>query len=121
MASENTAIQPALTRDETGTLLGQTMGLVAVTTGLFAVGAYVGRDIAYQWGWLFFIGSFVLLFGLNFAAQRSKQADADHGGGRGVGDDDSARRTRLEMRSLSETRRADGYGGNKQERAWRHG
>ena len=29
-----------------GTLLGQTMGLVAVTAGLFAVGAYLGRNLA---------------------------------------------------------------------------
>ena len=35
--------QPSLTREESGTLLGQTMGLVAVTTGLFALGAYLGR------------------------------------------------------------------------------
>jgi hypothetical protein len=38
-----------MTRDAAGTLLGQTMGLVAVTAGLFAVGAYVGRNLAYQW------------------------------------------------------------------------
>ena len=29
-----------------GTLLGQTMGLVAVTAGLFVVGAYLGRNLA---------------------------------------------------------------------------
>jgi hypothetical protein len=40
------AAQPALTRDATGTLLGQTMGLVAATAGLFALGAYLGRDIS---------------------------------------------------------------------------
>ena len=39
MESTN-VLTPPLTRDESGTLLGQTMGrLVAVTTGLFAVGA----------------------------------------------------------------------------------
>jgi hypothetical protein len=26
------------------------MGLVAVTAGLFAVGAYLGRNLAYGWG-----------------------------------------------------------------------
>jgi uncharacterized protein len=72
-ASGGTALRPALTRDETATLLGQTMGLVAVTTGLFALGAYLGRNIAYQWGWLFFIGSLVLLIGVNVVAQRSEQ------------------------------------------------
>jgi hypothetical protein len=33
--SSTAVTQPSLTREETGTLLGQTMGLVAVTTGLF--------------------------------------------------------------------------------------
>ena len=48
MVSVSTALRPALTRDEAGTLLGKTMGLVAVTTGLFALGAYLGRNLAYQ-------------------------------------------------------------------------
>ena len=56
MVSESSAVRPALTRDETGTLVGQTMGLVGVTAGLFALGAYLGRNVAYQWGWLFFVG-----------------------------------------------------------------
>jgi FtsH-binding integral membrane protein len=55
-----------------GTLLGQTMGLVAVTAGLFAVGAYLGRNLAYQWGWLGFITAFGCLIGVNIAAQRSE-------------------------------------------------
>jgi hypothetical protein len=43
-----------MTRDETGTLLGQTMGLVAATAGLFALGAYLSRDVSHQWSWLFY-------------------------------------------------------------------
>jgi uncharacterized protein len=74
MDSASTAIRPPLTRDQTGTLFGQTMGLVAVTTALFAFGAYLGRNLAHQWGWLFFIGSLLLLVGVNVAAQRSEQA-----------------------------------------------
>ena len=74
MVSDGIAIRPALSRDEVGTLLGQTMGLVAVTAGVFSLGAYLGRDIAYQWGWVFFIGAFLLLIGVNLAAQRSEQA-----------------------------------------------
>jgi modulator of FtsH protease len=66
-------VQPALTRDETGTLVGQTMGLVAATTGLFALGAYLGRDISYGWGWILFIAAFGCLIGLNVVAQRSEQ------------------------------------------------
>jgi modulator of FtsH protease len=50
------------------------MGLVAVTAGLFALGAYLGRDLSYGWGWVFFIASFGCLIGLNVAAQRSEGA-----------------------------------------------
>jgi FtsH-binding integral membrane protein len=69
-----TVSQPVLARDESRTLLGQTMGLVAVTAGLFALGAYLGRDLSYGWGWVFFIASFGCLIGLNVAAQRSEGA-----------------------------------------------
>jgi modulator of FtsH protease len=72
--SSTAAFQPALTRDETGTLLGQTMGLVAATAGLFALGAYLGRDLSYGWGWILFIAAFGCLIGLNVAAQRSEGA-----------------------------------------------
>lgn len=72
MESSTAVVRPPLTRDETGTLLGQTMGLVAVTAGLFALGAYLGRDISYGWGWAFFIASFLCLIGLNVVAQRSE-------------------------------------------------
>jgi FtsH-binding integral membrane protein len=71
---ESTTVAPQLTREESGTLLGQTMGLVAVTAGLFALGAYLGRDLSYGWGWIFFIASFGCLIGLNVAAQRSEGA-----------------------------------------------
>jgi FtsH-binding integral membrane protein len=66
--------QPSLIRDEARTLLGQTMGLVAVTAGLFALGAYLGRDLSYGWGWVLFIAAFGCLIGLNVAAQRSEGA-----------------------------------------------
>jgi FtsH-binding integral membrane protein len=72
MEANTSVLQPPLTRDESGTLLGQTMGLVAVTAGLFALGAYLGRDLSYGWGWVFFIGAFGVLIGMNFAAQRSE-------------------------------------------------
>jgi FtsH-binding integral membrane protein len=72
MESSSAVLRPPMTRDETGTLLGQTMGLVAVTAGLFALGAYLGRDISYGWGWVFFIGAFGLLLAMNVAAQRSE-------------------------------------------------
>ena len=72
MSTSATALRPTLTRDETGALLGQTMALVAVTAGMFALGAYLGRDLSYMWGWLFFIGAFALLLGVRVAAQRSE-------------------------------------------------
>jgi modulator of FtsH protease len=49
------------------------MGLVAATAGFFALGAYLGRNMAYQYGWLFFFGSLALLIGINVAAKRSEQ------------------------------------------------
>src|SRR4051812_5484422 len=49
------------------------MGFVALTSAFFALGAYLGRDMAYQWGWLWFIVAIVCLFGLQAAAQRSEQ------------------------------------------------
>ena len=71
MSTEATLARPAA-GDSTRTLFGQTMGLVAVTAGLFALGAYLGRDISYHWGWVFFIASFAVLFAMNFAARRSE-------------------------------------------------
>ncbi len=73
MSSVDTALQPSVARDQTRTLFGQTMGLVAVTAGLFALGAYLGRDLSYGWGFVAYIASFGLLIGLNFAASRSEQ------------------------------------------------
>jgi len=49
------------------------MGLVAVTAGLFAVGAYLGRNMSYGVGWLWFIAAFACLLGLNVAIRRSEQ------------------------------------------------
>jgi uncharacterized protein len=72
MSSNAVPLGPPMTRDAAGTLLGQTMGLVAVTTGLFAVGAYLGRGLAYQWGWVGFLAAFGCLIGMNVAVQRSE-------------------------------------------------
>ena len=72
MSTYETAPQPVLVRDESRTLFGQTMGLVAVTAGLFALGAYLGRDLSYGWGFVAYIASFGLLLGLNVAVSRSE-------------------------------------------------
>ena len=37
-------------RTDTKTLFGPTMGLVAVTTGLFTLGAYLARNLPGGWG-----------------------------------------------------------------------
>jgi modulator of FtsH protease len=69
----DTSASPAITRDQSHALFAQTMGLVAITTAFFALGAYIGRDMAYQWGWLWFILALVCLLGLNVAVQKSEQ------------------------------------------------
>jgi uncharacterized protein len=73
VSTYDTALPSVATRDESRTLFGQTMGLVAVTAGLFAVGAYLGRDLSYGWGIAAYIVSFALLFGISFAVSRSEQ------------------------------------------------
>jgi FtsH-binding integral membrane protein len=73
VSTYDTALPPAVARDQSRTLFGQTMGLVAVTAGLFALGAYLGRDLSYGWGFVAYIASFGLLLGLNVAVQRSQQ------------------------------------------------
>jgi FtsH-binding integral membrane protein len=72
MSSDSVPLRAPMTRDAAGTLLGQTMGLVAVTAGLFAVGAYLGRNLASPWGWLGFIAAFGCLIAMNLAVQRSE-------------------------------------------------
>jgi FtsH-binding integral membrane protein len=69
----STSTATPVSRDETGRLFGQTMGLVALTAGVFSLGAYVGRDLSGGWAIAFYIASFAVLLGLNVAAQRSQQ------------------------------------------------
>jgi modulator of FtsH protease len=73
MSYPESTVDRAATRDESRALFGQTMGLVAVTAGLFALGAYLGRDMSYGVGWLWFLAAFGCLLGLNVAVQRSEQ------------------------------------------------
>jgi uncharacterized protein len=60
------------TRDRTHTLFGQTMGLVAVTTGFFALGAYLGRNMTGGLAILWWIVAFICLIAMNFTVQRSQ-------------------------------------------------
>lgn len=73
MTSSAAAIQRPLTRDQTGTLFGQTMGLVALTAGVFAVGCYAARDVGPGWSWFFFVASVLVLLGIAAATRRSEQ------------------------------------------------
>ena len=73
MSYSGTVLERGAGRDETRALFGQTMGLVALTAGLFAVGAYLGRDLSYGWGLVLYLVSFGCLFGMNFAIRQSQQ------------------------------------------------
>jgi FtsH-binding integral membrane protein len=61
-----------VSRDATRSLFGQVMGLVAITCGFAALGAYVARN-AGGTGIVFFILAFVCIFGLNIAASRGHE------------------------------------------------
>jgi FtsH-binding integral membrane protein len=58
-------------RDQVRTLFAQTMQYVAMTAGLFALGAYLGRNLHGAVGIIAFIGAFVVLIALQFAVRRS--------------------------------------------------
>jgi hypothetical protein len=49
------------------------MGLVALTVGCAALGAYVGRDLSGGAGIAFFIGAIACIFGLNIATSRGHE------------------------------------------------
>ena len=55
----------------TATLFGQTMGLVALTAGFFAAGAYAGRNLSQGAAIVAWIVAFVVLLIMNFTARRS--------------------------------------------------
>ena len=61
-------------RATAGALFGQVMGLVTVTIGFTALGAYLGRDLAGGWGIAAFVAAFILLIGLKAAVDRSRTA-----------------------------------------------
>ena len=63
----------AVTRDESRAVFGQVMGLVALTLGFLALGAYIGRDLSGGWGILAFVASFGCVIGLNVASKRGTE------------------------------------------------
>src|SRR3954465_11013179 len=77
-ALKATADQPALpgrpiAHDRALALLGQVMGLVAVTVGFSALGAYLGRDLSGATGLVLFIAAFACIIGLNIAAAKRRE------------------------------------------------
>ena len=60
-------------RDQVHTLFAQTMGYVAATAALFALGAYLGRNLPGGAGVIAFIAAFACLIGMQFAARKSRQ------------------------------------------------
>lgn len=68
------AYQGFAARDQTATLFGQTMGLVALTAAVFAAGAYAGRHLSEGAAIVAWIVAFVVLMIMNFAARKSPVA-----------------------------------------------
>jgi FtsH-binding integral membrane protein len=60
-------------RSQAHTLFSQTMGYVALTAGLFALGAWVGHNLSGGVGIIAFIAAFAALIGMRFAAKRSTE------------------------------------------------
>jgi len=60
-------------RGQAHALFSQTMGYVAATAGLFAAGAWLGRNLSGGVGIVAFIAAFACLIGMRFAAKRSAQ------------------------------------------------
>jgi FtsH-binding integral membrane protein len=60
-------------RGQAHALFAQTMGYVAATAALFALGAWLGRDLTGGAGIIAFIAAFGALIGMRVAARRSAQ------------------------------------------------
>ena len=63
----------ATAQDQARTLFAQTMGYVAMAAALFALGAYLGRNLSNGVGIVAFIAAFACLIGMRAASRRSQQ------------------------------------------------
>ncbi|GIF20052.1 modulator of FtsH protease [Actinoplanes tereljensis] len=70
--TETYAAGPAV-RDRGHTLFAQTMGYVAATTGLFALGTYLGRNFPGGIAFLAYLAALAALIGMQFSVRRSRQ------------------------------------------------
>jgi FtsH-binding integral membrane protein len=62
---------PTMGRDQTATLFGQVMALVALAGAFFVFGAYAGRNISPGWGIAWFFIAFGCLIAMNFTVRRA--------------------------------------------------
>ena len=62
-----------LGRDDPRAVFGQVTGLVALTLGFLALGAFIGRNLSGGLGIVFFIGSFATILGLNVASSKGQE------------------------------------------------
>jgi FtsH-binding integral membrane protein len=69
----NAALSRPSYRVSANTLFAQTMTYVAGTAGLFALGAYLGRNLTGAAGLIAFIAAFVCLIAMRATANRSRQ------------------------------------------------
>jgi FtsH-binding integral membrane protein len=73
-SGEGVAGRPTvISTDRARAVFGQVMGLVALTLGCLALGAYIGRDLSGGIGIGFFVGGFACVFGLNIASARGHE------------------------------------------------
>jgi modulator of FtsH protease len=67
------AMPASVVRDRSRAVFGQVMGLVAFTLAFAALGAYITRDSTQQSGFLYLIGWFACIIGLNAATRRGHE------------------------------------------------
>ncbi|GAA0433119.1 modulator of FtsH protease [Actinoplanes campanulatus] len=72
------------TRDRAHTLFAQTMGYVAGTTALFALGAYLGRNLPSFAAFMAYLASFAALIAMQFTVRKSKETTVALLGGFGL-------------------------------------
>ena len=72
-APEALGLRTPVTGEEARAVFGQVMGLVAVTVGFLALGAYAGRDLNGGLGIAFFAAGVACLIGLSVASGRDRQ------------------------------------------------
>jgi FtsH-binding integral membrane protein len=67
-----TGYAPTASRDQTATLFGQVMWLVALAAGFFTLGCYAGRNLSPGWSIVWFIAGFGCLIAINFTVRRAE-------------------------------------------------